>query len=350
MIRETSSSEAKPGTATAVPAWIRTVLKAAALYNLAWGAVAVLFPLTVLRFFGMEPLPLYPELWQCIGMIVGVYGIGYAIAARHPFVHWPIVLVGLLGKIFGPIGFAWAVYRGAFPPSFGWTILTNDLIWWIPFVLILWEAAKHHQSKANQLVLTAPLRKVDPLGRMLSQRGASLEELSRREPVLLIFLRHSGCPFCKQAVADVAADREKIEAAGTAIAFVHMGKTEPNDLLSKHGMDDVHVFRDPSCSLYDAFGLEVGTFWQLLGPMVWVKGISAWLRGHSSGPIDGNAFRMPGVFLLHDGHLLRAYKHVSSADRPDYSHLATPPNDVPKDSAVFGRGSEVTQATSAKLI
>ena len=36
------------------------------------------------------------------------------------------------------------------------------------------------------------------------------QELSRRKPVLLIFLRHSGCPFCKQAVADVAAAREKI--------------------------------------------------------------------------------------------------------------------------------------------
>ena len=40
-----------------------------------------------------------------MGMIVGVYGIGYLIAARDPRTHWPIVLVGLLGKVFGPIGF-----------------------------------------------------------------------------------------------------------------------------------------------------------------------------------------------------------------------------------------------------
>ena len=29
-------------------------------------------------------------------MIVGVYGIGYIIAAGNPYKHWPIIFVGLL--------------------------------------------------------------------------------------------------------------------------------------------------------------------------------------------------------------------------------------------------------------
>ena len=41
----------------------------------------------------------------------------YALAARHPFRHGSIVLVGLLGKILVPIGFVWAAGRGSFPPS-----------------------------------------------------------------------------------------------------------------------------------------------------------------------------------------------------------------------------------------
>jgi hypothetical protein len=75
-------------------------------------------------------------------MIVGVYGIGYAIAASNPLRHWPIVLLGLLGKIFGPIGFVWAASHGELPWIAGLTILTNDVIWWLPFALILqgaWE-------------------------------------------------------------------------------------------------------------------------------------------------------------------------------------------------------------------
>lgn len=118
------------------PRWMTVVLLGAGVYNLAWGAFVVLFPLVPFRWAGME-IPRYPELWQCIGMIVGVYGAGYLAAARDPARHWPIVLVGFLGKIFGPIGFAMSIAKGTLPMRFGWTILTNDLIWWVPFAAIL---------------------------------------------------------------------------------------------------------------------------------------------------------------------------------------------------------------------
>ena len=114
-------------------------LLAAAAYNLLWGAAVVAAPQAFFRWAEME-LPRYPEIWQCVGMIVGVYGFGYAIAAFDPLRHWPIVLVGLLGKVLGPIGFAVALARGVFPPRFALTILTNDLIWWLPFAGILWAA------------------------------------------------------------------------------------------------------------------------------------------------------------------------------------------------------------------
>jgi len=122
------------------PRWAIRWLWAAGIYNLGWGIAMIAFPHFLFDLAGIERLN-YPEIWQCVGMIVGVYGIGYIIAASDPRTHWPIVLVGLLGKIFGPIGFAAALWRGTFPPLFGLTILTNDLIWWIPFGMILWDAA-----------------------------------------------------------------------------------------------------------------------------------------------------------------------------------------------------------------
>jgi hypothetical protein len=128
-------------------------LRVAAVYNVAWGAIVVLFPLVPFRWAGMEP-PNYPELWQCIGMIVGVYGVGYWIAAGDPRRHWPIVLVGLLGKILGPIGFVWAASRGTLPWIAGGTIVTNDLIWWLPFIGILawvrFSAAESDESMPHQ--------------------------------------------------------------------------------------------------------------------------------------------------------------------------------------------------------
>ena len=122
--------------------WMTWWMLAASVYNLLWGALVVLFPKALFTWLGVEPPPgLGLPIWQCVGMIVGVYGIGYLAAAANPLRHWPIVLVGLLGKIFGPIGFVDnALIKGTFPKEFGWTILTNDLIWWIPFTLILLAA------------------------------------------------------------------------------------------------------------------------------------------------------------------------------------------------------------------
>lgn len=127
------------------PTWMMWTLIAAGLYNLLWGAWVVLFPNAGFSLIGIDP-PRYPEIWQCVGMIVGVYGIGYLAAARDPLRHWPIVLVGLLGKLFGPIGFLQAATTGALPWIAGLTILTNDLIWWVPFSIILWRAYAYHHG------------------------------------------------------------------------------------------------------------------------------------------------------------------------------------------------------------
>jgi hypothetical protein len=131
--RENAMSRSSPS------GWMRAVLLLAAAYNLAWGALVLLFPSAYFDWLGI-PRPNYPPLWQCLGMIVGVYGVGYAIAAGDPLRHWPIVLVGLLGKVLGPIGFLDAVRRGELPWAFGWVNVSNDLIWWVPFALILLRA------------------------------------------------------------------------------------------------------------------------------------------------------------------------------------------------------------------
>ncbi len=123
------------------PRWMQQVLVVAAVYNLAWGTFVVLFPTVPFGWLGIET-PAYPSIVQCLGMVIGVYGIGYGAAALDPARHWPIVLVGLLGKIFGPIGFVVTASAGDLPWAMGWTILTNDLVWWVPFGLILVHARR----------------------------------------------------------------------------------------------------------------------------------------------------------------------------------------------------------------
>lgn len=114
---------------------------AAAVYNVLWGSLVALFPNAIFRWLGM-PLPNYPQLFQCIGMIVGVYGYAYWLIARNPERYGPLVYVGLLGKVLGPLGFLVAAVRGELPWAFGWVNVFNDLIWlpaFIGFALVVWR-------------------------------------------------------------------------------------------------------------------------------------------------------------------------------------------------------------------
>lgn len=119
--------------------WMSLTLRIAAIYNLIWGAWVVLFPQHFFELAGMEPIN-HEMVWQGMGMVIGVYGLGYWWAAQNPLIHWPIVLVGFLGKIFGPLGFFMNYFQGKVPFEFIYTLFTNDFIWWIPFFIILRKA------------------------------------------------------------------------------------------------------------------------------------------------------------------------------------------------------------------
>ncbi len=118
------------------PTWMSYCLKTAAIYNIIWGGWCILFPNHFFSLVGMEPLN-HPMVWQGMGMVIGVYGLGYWWASYNPIKHWPIIAVGALGKIFGPIGFLFNYLQDLVPFSFFYTLITNDLIWWIPFFLML---------------------------------------------------------------------------------------------------------------------------------------------------------------------------------------------------------------------
>lgn len=309
------------------PAWMKLTLAAAGFYNLLWGAFAIFFPSLLFQWAGMEA-PNYLELWQCIGMIVGVYGLGYWIASADPIRHWPITLVGFLGKVLGPIGFAKAVYEGRFSPKFFWVILANDLVWLVPFALILLHV--HRENSESKRVASPDVQ--NWALRAQTQFGISILEHSRLRPVLLVFLRHVGCTFCREALSDLADKRKAIEGTGTQIVLVHMGREEAAEqILRKYDLLDIPRVADPKLTLYEAFGLERGTMAQLLGPKVWLRGFKAGFLGkHGMGGAEGDVAQMPGVFLLFHGETLKSYRHQSAADRPDYlemvSELAGLPN------------------------
>jgi small multidrug resistance pump len=151
----------------------RLVFSAAAVYNIAFGLWAALFPLAFFRVFALEP-PRYPAIWACLGMVVGLYGVAYAYAAWRLDRAAPLIAIGLAGKVFGPIGWLLSVSNGELPARTFPLIVFDDLIWWLPFSLFLLERTRVREFFAR----TAPwwcvaLHIAGGLGTLFFLRGGS---------------------------------------------------------------------------------------------------------------------------------------------------------------------------------
>ena len=113
----------------------RISFAAAGVYNLAFGLWSAVWPLSFFGLFAL-PAPRYPGIWACLGMVVGLYGLLYVYAAWKLEAAWPIIAVGLLGKVLGPIGVALSI-DDDWPRRLGMICVYNDLIWSLPFGLFL---------------------------------------------------------------------------------------------------------------------------------------------------------------------------------------------------------------------
>ena len=126
-------------------------LKAAGIYNMLWGIWIVFFPSQFFYLIHMKP-PEYVFIWQALGMVVGVYGVGYYIASYDYIKERTLILVGFLGKLFGPVGTVMYILKGQLTVSFLLLNVFNDIIWLIPFGIMLYQAYKplfnrqHHSN------------------------------------------------------------------------------------------------------------------------------------------------------------------------------------------------------------
>jgi hypothetical protein len=125
----------------------RRVFVLAGIYNIAWRIYSALDPQWLFRAARMPPLN-HPEIFACLAMVIGLYGLLYLEVARVPERGWLLAAVGLTGKVLGPIGLG--IATGRWPWQTLILCLTNDFIWWIPFALYLrdaWPAFRHQLAE-----------------------------------------------------------------------------------------------------------------------------------------------------------------------------------------------------------
>lgn len=158
-----------------------------------------------------------------------------------------------------------------------------------------------------------------------AESGRTLGELCSDTPVLLIFLRHFGCTFARQAIDDVSQAVPRLQALGVTPVFVHLGTPDiAKNYFDYYRLTDVERISDPEARLYQepVFGMKRGNLWKIFEPAVWRGWLMGGLRKHGAGGLQSSPLHMPGVFLIRDGRISRRYVHKKITDRPDYIALA----------------------------
>lgn len=164
---------------------------------------------------------------------------------------------------------------------------------------------------------------VEILAGMITNQGRNIAEASAERPVLMVFLRHFGCTFCREALADLAKSKQEIEAMGNQLVFVHMADfSTAEEYLEKFNLSGTEHVSDPTCRFYKAFGLTKGSPKQLFGLQTWIRGFEAGvIDGMGIGVELGDGFQMPGVFVIDQGETRGSFIHKLASDRPKYVDL-----------------------------
>lgn len=305
------------------------VMKTIGAYLLIVGALLLLIPAMLFRILGeANPAPLI--MWRWLGAIFAAYGFGLALGAKQAGRVWRLLLVGFLAMLVVVLITLPALWNEGIAPTLGWAVIIVILIALIPLGFVLMRMAG---SPAGELI-PAPVSKDLNLDVFKTQEGISLASLSHESPVILVLLRHLGCTFCRETLADIAARRHEIESAGARMVFVHMGVDEKAAyLFERYHLEDVPRISDPDALLYRALGLTRASFLQVYGPGMWKYVIqSVLLDGHGMGQIVGDRFQMPGAFLIHRGTVVGGFRHQRISDHPDYLSIvrcASPAEDMP---------------------
>lgn len=178
--------------------------------------------------------------------------------------------------------------------------------------------ALEESSFQTDVSLESILRSVE------DQYHSSLFEISNAAPTLVVFLRHFGCCFCREALSDIHESISALQNSGARLVLVHMSdEDDASKLLASYGLADISRISCPDQALYRFFGLGRGSAEKILAPKVITRAVEALLHGHMIGKFVGDTMQMPGAFLVHRGRVLRSFVPNSVDERPDYVGIVT---------------------------
>lgn len=137
----------------------------------------------------------------------------------------------------------------------------------------------------------------------------------RGKKVALSFLRHLGCPLCKEKVSELAELYSTMGDSNIELIVVVDGTQTRIENFVKRNNIPFHLVGDKEKKIYKLYGLSSGTFAQVVSPSVLKSSIRATFKGHIHGRFEGDEFQLPGDFIVDgDGKIVFAHYGTNIAD------------------------------------
>ena len=155
---------------------------------------------------------------------------------------------------------------------------------------------------------------------------SALSDLWAEGPAVLIFLRHIGCTFCREHVAQLDRESARFQQVGAKLGLITVGQPGDTDEFCRNRLlyPAFVCLSDPDKAAYSAYGLARGSGSELINSHVVSRGFQATLHGHFLGMPKGDPFQMPGLFIVDRTGIVRyAHRHRDVADNPPNAELFT---------------------------
>jgi hypothetical protein len=139
-------------------------------------------------------------------------------------------------------------------------------------------------------------------------------------PTLLVFLRHFGCIFCREAIKDLRDIRDR-HPDYPSIMFFHQGTPQEGDHFFDRLWPQARAVPDIPKTFYDAFEVPRGGLREMFGPEVWACGVRAAAKGNTIGMKSGDPWTMPVFVLVQGDQVLWRYTGRHAGDHPDFERI-----------------------------
>ncbi len=140
--------------------------------------------------------------------------------------------------------------------------------------------------------------------------------------VILHFLRHLGCIFCKHSVRELRKLAESMRFP--PIVFVHQSTITQAEAFFDEYYPGARHISDPGLELYQRFDIQRLEGLNVLNPNMYLVGFQSLMSGNRQGATQGDALVLSGTFLFNNGRLVWSHRAKYAGDDPKWNKLASP--------------------------